>query len=216
MIREHIAMGRLLRGEIGLSAPGAAFKLGLLIAGLALAAGCGGPAPSDATQVPGTTVPNVVTSVPPAPTAFTTATRTPFPTQFRTPFPTLTPTPFVIPTPTPIVTPTGFVAPTMFPTLTPTPFRTPTPTLISTATPVMSVASSGSGQSQVHLDITVPSGTSVTATLSGAGVVSSSLQVGVAGADGRVRLSWTVNVSGSYVATGTAGNSSISGSVSVQ
>ncbi len=80
----------------------------------------------------------------------------------------------------------------------------------------MSVASSGSGQSQVHLDITVPSGTSVTATLSGAGVVSSSLQAGVAGADGRVRLSWTVNVSGSYVATGTAGSSSISGSVSVQ
>lgn len=80
----------------------------------------------------------------------------------------------------------------------------------------MSVASAGSGQSQVHLDITVPSGTLVTATLSGPGVVSSSAQTGVAGAGGQVRLTWTVNASGSYVATGTAGNSSISGSVTVQ
>ena len=80
----------------------------------------------------------------------------------------------------------------------------------------MSVASIGSGQSQVHLDITVSAGTSVTATLSGPGVVSSAQQTGIAGSDGRVRLTWTVNTSGSYVATGTAGNFPISGSASVQ
>ena len=80
----------------------------------------------------------------------------------------------------------------------------------------MSVASIGSGQSQIYLDITVAAGTSVIATLSGPGVVSSAQQAGLAGSDGRVRLTWTVNTSGSYVATGTAGNFPISGSASVQ
>ena len=212
--------------------PGATFKVALLIAGLTLAAGCGTTSIDDPTQVPGTEIPNVITSVVPKVTVFPTPTNTPFglptgtpfPTPSMTPFPTLVPTRFVTPTPTPIATPTRFVVPTRFPTPTPTPFRTPTPTPIATATPiasgqaapVMSVASIGSGQSQVHLDITVSSGTSVTATLSGPGVVSASLQTAVAGANGQVRLTWTVNTSGSYVASGTAGGSSISGSASVQ
>ena len=80
----------------------------------------------------------------------------------------------------------------------------------------MTSASIGSGQSQVHLDITVASGTTVSITLTGPGVVSSALQTGVAGASGQVRLTWTVNASGSYVASGTAGSSPISGSASVQ
>ncbi|MED5589129.1 MAG: hypothetical protein VX581_09815 [Chloroflexota bacterium] len=42
------------------------------------------------------------------------------------------------------------------------------------------------------------------------------LQSNIAGSDGRVRLTWTVNNIGSYVATGTAGNFPISGSASVQ
>jgi hypothetical protein len=66
------------------------------------------------------------------------------------------------------------------------------------------------------MDVTVASGTSITATLTGPGVVSTSLQSKIAGSDGRVRLTWTVNTSGSYVATGTAGNFPISGSASVQ
>ena len=80
----------------------------------------------------------------------------------------------------------------------------------------MSVASIGSGQSQIYLDITVAAGTSVIATLSGPGVVSSAQQTGLAGSDGRVRLTWTVNTSGSYVATGTASDFPGSGSASVQ
>jgi hypothetical protein len=42
------------------------------------------------------------------------------------------------------------------------------------------------------------------------------LQSNIAGSDGRVRLTWTVNNSGSYVATGTAGNFPIGGNASVQ
>ncbi|MCS5655654.1 MAG: hypothetical protein NZ810_06955 [Dehalococcoidia bacterium] len=80
----------------------------------------------------------------------------------------------------------------------------------------MSVASIGSGQSQIYLDITVAAGTSVIATLFGPGVVSSAQQTGLVWSDGRVRPTWTVNTSGSYVATGTAGNFPISGSASVQ
>lgn len=80
----------------------------------------------------------------------------------------------------------------------------------------MSVASIGSGQSQIYLDITVAAGTSVIATLSGPGVVNSAQQTGFAGSDGRVRLTWTVNTSGPYVATGTAGNFPVSGSASAQ
>ena len=80
----------------------------------------------------------------------------------------------------------------------------------------MSVASIGSGQSQIYLDITVAAGTSAIATLSGPGVVSAAQQTGLAGSDGRVRLTWTVNTSGSYVANGTAGNFPVSGSASVQ
>jgi hypothetical protein len=80
----------------------------------------------------------------------------------------------------------------------------------------MSVASIGSGQSQIQLDITVAAGTSAIATLSGPGVVNSAQQTGLAGSDGRVRLTWTVNTSGSYVANGTAGNFPVSGSASVQ
>ena len=59
-------------------------------------------------------------------------------------------------------------------------------------------------------------GKDVDVTLTGPGVVSSALQTGVGGASGQVRLTWTVNASGSYVASGTAGSSPISGSVSVQ
>ena len=62
----------------------------------------------------------------------------------------------------------------------------------------MSVAGIGSGQSQIYLDITVVAGTSVIATRSGLGVVSSAQQAGLAGSDGRVRLTWTVNTRGSY------------------
>ena len=80
----------------------------------------------------------------------------------------------------------------------------------------MSVASIGSGQSQIQLDITVAAGTSAIATLSGPGVVNSAQQTGLAGSDGRVRLTWTVNTSESYMATGTAGNFPVSGSASVQ
>ena len=80
----------------------------------------------------------------------------------------------------------------------------------------MSVASIGSGQSQIYLDITVVAGTSAIATLSGPGVVNSAQQTGLAGSDGRVRLTWTVNTSGFYVAAGTAGNFPVSGSASVQ
>jgi len=221
----------LLKGHAGQINPGTAFKIGLLTAGLALAVGCGSTSTNGPTQTPGETVPNVVTSEPPENTVFPTFTNTPFtlpsstpfPTPSRTPFPTLTPTMFVVPTPTPIATPTRFVVPTPFPTASPTPFRTPTPTAIATSTPipsqaapVMTVASIGSGQSQVHLDITVASGTSVSATLSGPGVVSAALQTGIAPSSGQVRLTWTVNASGSYVASGTAGSVSISGNASVQ
>ena len=80
----------------------------------------------------------------------------------------------------------------------------------------MSVASIGSGQSQIYLDITVAAGTSVIATLFGPGVVSSAQQTGFAGSDGRGRLTWTVNTSGPYVATGTAGNFPVSRSASAQ
>jgi len=43
------------------------------------------------------------------------------------------------------------------------------------------------------MDVTVASGTSITATLTGLGVVNTSLQSKIAGSDGRVRLTWTVN-----------------------
>gem|GEM_PF-5954002 len=66
------------------------------------------------------------------------------------------------------------------------------------------------------MDVTVASGTSITATLTGLGVVNTSLQSKISGSDGRVRLTWIVNTSGPYMATGTAGNSPISGSASVQ
>lgn len=66
------------------------------------------------------------------------------------------------------------------------------------------------------MDVTVALGTYITARLTGPGVVSTSLQSNIAGSDGRVRLTWTVNNIGSYVATGTAGNFPISGSASVQ
>jgi len=66
------------------------------------------------------------------------------------------------------------------------------------------------------MDVTVALGTSITAKMTGPSVVSTSLQSKIAGSDGRVRLTWTVNTSGSYVATGTAGNFPISGSASVQ
>ncbi|MAF40126.1 MAG: hypothetical protein CL696_14815 [Chloroflexi bacterium] len=42
------------------------------------------------------------------------------------------------------------------------------------------------------------------------------LQTSAAGASGQVRRTWIVNASGSYVASGTAGSSLISGSGSVQ
>jgi len=65
------------------------------------------------------------------------------------------------------------------------------------------------------MDVTVASGTSRLHWLDQA-LVSTSLQSKIAGSDGRVRLTWTVNTSGSYVATGTAGNFPISGGASVQ
>ena len=80
----------------------------------------------------------------------------------------------------------------------------------------MSVASIGSDQSQIYLDITVAAGTSVIATLSGPGVVSSAQQTGLAGSDGRARLTWTVNTIGSYVATGTASDFPARGSAALQ
>jgi len=66
------------------------------------------------------------------------------------------------------------------------------------------------------MDVTAASGTPITATLTGPGVVSTSLQSKIAGSDGRVTLTWAVNTSGSYVATGIAGNFPISGSAYVQ
>ena len=66
------------------------------------------------------------------------------------------------------------------------------------------------------MDVTGALGTEITVRLTGPGVVSTLLQSNIAGSDGRVRLTWTVNNSESYVATGTAGNTPISGSASVQ
>jgi hypothetical protein len=79
----------------------------------------------------------------------------------------------------------------------------------------MSFAHPQSG-SEVYLDITVQSGTIVTATLSGPGVTGSAEQSATAGTGGQVRLTWTVSQLGAYSATGTAGASSFTASVQVQ
>ena len=149
------------------------------------------------------------------PTIFAEPTRTPIPRPTRTPLPTPTRTPFVPRTQVSSSSPTA------------TPFSpTNTPLARPTATPILpttqeSSTTSTSGtlsfeQSEVYLDITVSPGTTVTATLSGAGVTSSTVQTEVAGSSGQVRLTWTVDQSGQYTVSGTAGAAPISGSVQVQ
>ena len=71
-------------------------------------------------------------------------------------------------------------------------------------------------QSEVYLDIQVQAGTSVTATLTGPGVVGSGQQSATAATGGQVRLTWTVNVFGAYAVNGTAGASAFNASVQVQ
>ena len=81
----------------------------------------------------------------------------------------------------------------------------------------MSFATTQSGNpSEVYLDITSSAGTTVTATLNGPGILSSALQTGIAGASGLVRLTWTINASGNYSASGTAGGSSFNSSIVAQ
>ena len=71
-------------------------------------------------------------------------------------------------------------------------------------------------QSEVYLDIEVQSGTTVSATLAGPGVVSLAVQSATSGADGQVRLTWTINVFGLYTVSGSAGGSSFNDSIDVQ
>jgi hypothetical protein len=102
-----------------------------------------------------------------------------------------------------------------------TPFAPTTEAPASTAptasTPTLSFAHTQPGvQSEVYLDIQVQAGTTVTATLSGPGIVGSAGQTAVAGSGGQVRLTWTVNVFGDYSVSGTAGTSSFSASITVQ
>ena len=68
----------------------------------------------------------------------------------------------------------------------------------------------------MDLDIQVQAGTTVTGTLSGPGMVGSALQSNVAGSGGQVRLTWTVNLFGSYSVSGTAGTSTFTASIVVQ
>ena len=71
-------------------------------------------------------------------------------------------------------------------------------------------------QSEVYLDIQVDSGVTVTAILTGPGVVGSAQQSAVAPTGGQVRLTWTVNVFGNYSASGSAGSTSFNSSVTVE
>lgn len=71
-------------------------------------------------------------------------------------------------------------------------------------------------QSEVYVDIRGEPGASVSATLSGPGVKGSSSKSGTIGADGRLRLTWTIDQFGSYTASGTVGGQSFSTSINVQ
>ena len=115
-----------------------------------------------------------------------------------------------------------------------TPFSpTSTPVTGPTATPIALSAQSSSssptlsfvlgqfahgqmGKSEIYLDVEVTAGNSVTATLSGPGITSSTVQTVVAGTGGEVRLIWTIDQFGEYSITGTAGPTPISGSVTVE
>ena len=68
----------------------------------------------------------------------------------------------------------------------------------------------------MYLDVQVQAGTTVTATLTGPGLVGSAEQPATAGTGGQVRLTWTVNVYGDYAVTGTAGTSAFITSVQVR
>tara|TARA_B100001013_G_scaffold122485_1_gene71086 strand:- start:88 stop:309 length:222 start_codon:yes stop_codon:yes gene_type:complete len=72
------------------------------------------------------------------------------------------------------------------------------------------------GKSEIYLDVEVTAGNSVTATLSGPGITSSTVQTVVAGTSEEVRLIWTIDQFGEYSITGTAGPTPISGSVTVE
>jgi hypothetical protein len=71
-------------------------------------------------------------------------------------------------------------------------------------------------QSEVYLDVQVQAGTTVTATLTGPGVVGSAEMSASAATGGQVRLTWTVNLVGAYAVNGTAGTSFFTASVQVQ
>ena len=150
------------------------------------------------------------------PTIFAQPTRTPIPAPTRTPLPTPTRTPFVPRTQVSSSAPTA------------TPFS-PTSTLATgpTSTPIGSTQTSGTSsatmsfehtgtESKVYLDVGASAGTTVTATLTGPSVTSSTVRTTVAGSSGQVRLTWTVDRFGEYTVTGTAGATPISSSVQVQ
>ena len=188
-------------------------------------------------------LPTATRLVQPTPTRFVTSTRpgvTLAPTPVRTPTPFLAPTPtrVVLATRVTVPTPTsGSMAPTptrvsagiptptvLIPTSTPFATRTPAPGLptstpvagSSTLTAALSFAHTQPDvQSEVYLDIEAQSGTAVSATLSGPGIVGSAVQSGAVASNGRLRLTWTINIFGNYSVTGLAGSSSFSDSIRV-
>ena len=82
--------------------------------------------------------------------------------------------------------------------------------------PTLSFAHIQVGQSEVYLDVEVTAGNTVTATLIGPGITSSTVQTAVSGSSGEVRLTWTIDQFGEYSITGTAGPTPISVSATVE
>ncbi|MBI4298024.1 MAG: hypothetical protein HY676_05805 [Chloroflexi bacterium] len=112
-------------------------------------------------------------------------------------------------------------APPLMPT--PTPTATPIPTPISTLTPTPTPINTSliffhtvpGSYSNVFLDVKGPANTVVTVTLAGPSVVAPVTQTGTIGADGTLRVTWTIYSYGVYSATGTVGGQSFTAQVNV-
>jgi len=100
------------------------------------------------------------------------------------------------------------------------PAPTPTPTATPTPTPVEILLffehTKPGVESDVHVDVITSPGVTVTATMSGPGLITSPAQTATADPEGFVRLTWRIKLFGLYIVTGSAGGSSFSGSVVVQ
>lgn len=151
------------------------------------------------------------------PTIFAAPTRTPIPVPTRTPLPTPTRTPFVPRTQVSSSSPTATpFSPTSTPVTGPTATPIASSDQSSSTSPTLSFAHIQVGQSEVYLDVEVTAGNTVTATLIGPGITSSTVQTAVSGSSGEVRLTWTIDQFGEYSITGTAGPTPISVSATVE